>query len=250
MRHSLLINGTLCHHEHTVERGPMRIAEIYCSKQGEGSLTGTESVLVRTSGCNLRCWFCDTPYTSWEPEGTDISVEEILERVSKLGTRHVILTGGEPLLFAESIPLCQQVKAAGYHITIETAGTLFLAVECDLMSISPKLSNSTPSLQTPGNWHARHERTRRAADVVQRMLAHYDCQLKFVVEAPQDLEEIAQYLVSLGVSTDGKVWLMPQGTELLALQQIESWLKPYCESRGYHFCPRKHIEWYGFTRGT
>ena len=56
----------------------MRIAEIYLSIQGEGLLTGTESVFVRASGCNLRCRFCDTPYTSWFPEGDDLSVDEIL----------------------------------------------------------------------------------------------------------------------------------------------------------------------------
>ncbi len=59
----------------------MRIAEIFRSLQGEGRLTGVESVFVRTSGCNLRCGFCDTPYASWSPEGEDLSVDEILERV-------------------------------------------------------------------------------------------------------------------------------------------------------------------------
>ncbi len=63
----------------------MRIAEIYKSVQGEGFLTGVESTFVRTSGCNLRCWYCDTPYTSWQPEGEDLAVHEILARVEALG---------------------------------------------------------------------------------------------------------------------------------------------------------------------
>src|SRR5688500_7422646 len=113
----------------------MRIAEIYSSLQGEGLLTGTPSVFVRASGCNLRCWFCDTPYTSWEPEGEDRPVEEILEQVEQLrqrdDPRHAVITGGEPMLFAELIPLCDALHAAGLHITIETAGTLFLPVQCD-----------------------------------------------------------------------------------------------------------------------
>src|SRR5688572_13141518 len=101
----------------------MRVAEIYTSRQGEGLLTGTPSVFVRASGCNLRCWFCDTPYTSWEPEGEDWSVEEVLAEVEgqkwgrfttcqetasdgRLQTcpTHVVITGGEPMLFAELIP--------------------------------------------------------------------------------------------------------------------------------------------------
>src|SRR5439155_14137965 len=119
----------------------MRIAEIYTSLQGEGLLTGTPSVFVRTSGCNLRCWFCDTPYTSWQPEGEDWSVDAIIEEAQRLAAeiRHVVVTGGEPMLFAELIPLCARLHSAGLHITIETAGTLLLPVHCDLMSISPKL---------------------------------------------------------------------------------------------------------------
>ena len=85
---------------------PMRIAEIYRSVQGEGLLTGMPSVFVRTSGCNLRCWFCDTPYTSWRPEGHDMSTDEIVAQVEEWDTRHVVVTGGEPMLFAELIPLC------------------------------------------------------------------------------------------------------------------------------------------------
>ena len=125
----------------------MRIAEIFRSIQGEGCLTGTESAFVRTSGCNLRCSYCDTPYASWTPEGEDLSVDEIAARVDQLDRNHVVLTGGEPMLFAELIPLAARLRRSGRHITIETAGTLYLPLECDLMSISPKLSNSTPPLK-------------------------------------------------------------------------------------------------------
>ena len=140
----------------------MKIAEIYRSIQGEGILTGTESVFIRTSGCNLRCWFCDTPYASWQPEGDDLSVSEIMNRLSTWDCRHVVLTGGEPMLFAEMIPLCNRLRSENYHITIETAGTLYLPVECDLMSISPKTSNSAPDVADHPRWHRRHEHTRFA----------------------------------------------------------------------------------------
>ena len=91
----------------------MKIAEIYGSVQGEGLFTGTASVFVRASGCNLRCWFCDTPYASWQPEGDDLGVEEIFEQISLLGHEHVVLTGGEPMLFAELIPLAALLREAG-----------------------------------------------------------------------------------------------------------------------------------------
>ena len=111
----------------------MRVAEIYQSVQGEGFLSGVESAFVRASGCNLRCWYCDTPYASWQPEGEDLSVEEISICVDRLPCDHVVITGGERMLFAELIPLTEKLRARGRHITIETAGTLYLPVECDLM---------------------------------------------------------------------------------------------------------------------
>ncbi len=91
----------------------MKIAEIYRSRQGEGRLSGTPSVFVRTSGCNLRCWFCDTPFTSWTPEGDDLSVDEVMSQVNEWDCRHVVLTGGEPMLWSELIPLAEQLREQG-----------------------------------------------------------------------------------------------------------------------------------------
>jgi 7-carboxy-7-deazaguanine synthase len=228
----------------------MRISEIYKSIQGEGFLTGTESVFVRASGCNLRCWFCDTPYTSWRPEGDDYSVEEILRQVDQLDCSHVVLTGGEPMLFAELIPLCEGLRSAGRHITIETAGTLYLPLECDLMSISPKLTNSTPSADIAPQWRERHERTRHAPDVVRRLIAEYPYQLKFVVDTRADCDDVQSYLHELRQVNRSRVLLMPQGTDMQKLWRVAAWLEPYCDQHGFTFCPRKHIEWFGLVRGT
>ncbi len=247
----------------------MRIAEIYASLQGEGLLTGTPSVFVRASGCNLRCWFCDTPYTSWEPEGEDWSVEEVVAEAERLkwgrlpacresgrqdacptDIHHIVITGGEPMLFAEMIPLCDRLHTAGWHITIETAGTLFLPVKCDLMSISPKLTNSTPPILRAGKWHERHERTRHQPQVIRRLLGEYNYQLKFVIEEYGNLDEVQSWLAEFpGVPRDC-VLLMPEGVDLAVLRSIGEWLEPYCCQHGFGFCPRKHIEWYGAKRGT
>src|SRR5262249_2029762 len=160
----------------------MRIAEIFRSLQGEGFLTGTPSVFVRASGCNLRCSFCDTPYTSWEPEGEDLSVDEILRQVdSFLATdgpcHHAVLTGGEPRLFAELVPLAAALRERGLHITVETAGTLYLPLACDLMSISPKLANSTPSPERDERWRQRHEQSRHVPEVIRRLIDEYPYQI-------------------------------------------------------------------------
>src|SRR5688572_16874019 len=191
----------------------MRIAEIYRSRQGEGFLTGTESVFVRTSGCNLRCWFCDTPYTSWQPEGEDLSVDEIVRQVEKYDCNHVVLTGGEPMLSSELIPLAQRLRNLREHITIETAGTLYLPVECDLMSISPKLANSTPRANRDERWHRRHERSRHAPDVIRTLVSQYEHQLKFVVDSPDDCGDVERYLAELPQIDRANVMLMPQGTD-------------------------------------
>jgi 7-carboxy-7-deazaguanine synthase len=228
----------------------MKIAEIYNSLQGEGFLTGVESTLVRASGCNLRCWFCDTPYTSWHPEGEDLSVHEILARVDRLARSHVIVTGGEPMLYSELIPLGAALRARGLHITIETAGTLYLPVECDLMSISPKLAGSTPSASQSPGWSARHERVRQAPDVVRRLVREYPYQIKFVVDTRSDCELVEEYLRELTEIDRSRAMLMPQGTDRQTLERQAEWLEPYCREHQLHFCPRKHIEWFGLVRGT
>jgi 7-carboxy-7-deazaguanine synthase len=228
----------------------MRIAEIYKSRQGEGRLTGTESVFVRASGCNLRCWFCDTPYTSWEPEGDDLSVEEVIRQVEKHDCDHVVITGGEPMLFSELIPLTRQLRAACRHITIETAGTLYLPVECDLMSISPKLANSTPAADRDERWHRRHEHSRHVPEVIRALVREYDYQMKFVVESRGDCADVEKYLADFPEIDRRRVMLMPQGIDRATLARHETWLRPYCEELRLAFCARKQIEWYGHRRGT
>lgn len=228
----------------------MRVAEIYRAPQGEGLLTGTDSVFVRASGCNLRCWYCDTPYASWQPEGEDLSIEELLARITALEAQHVVLTGGEPMLFAELIPLCAALRAGGRHITIETAGTLYLPVACDLMSISPKLANSTPNAAGEPRWAVRHERCRHVPEVIRRLTAEYVYQLKFVVDCPADCEEVEQYLQELPHLARDRVMLMPQGVEREALTRQAQWLAPYCEEHRLGYCPRRQIEWFGHRRGT
>jgi 7-carboxy-7-deazaguanine synthase len=227
----------------------VRIAEIFASVQGEGFLTGTESAFVRASGCNLRCWFCDTPYASWRPEGEDLPVEEIVARVARLDRRHVVLTGGEPMLFAELIPLAAELRRLGHHVTVETAGTLYLPVECDLMSISPKLSGSAPSPDRDPRWAGRHGRSRHVPEVIRRLVAEYTYQLKFVVDRPEDCAEVEAYLAEFPEIDRRRVMLMPQGTDAATLAQKAQWLKPYCDEHRLGFCRRRQIEWFGLVRG-
>ncbi len=228
----------------------MRIAEIYRSVQGEGLMTGVPSVFVRASGCNLRCWFCDTPFASWHPEGYDMSTDEIVAQSEEWDCRHIVITGGEPMLFSELIPLSEQLRANGRHITIETAGTLHLPVACDLMSISPKFASSAPPNAAHPHWHRRHLRERHRPDVIRRLVTEFQYQVKFVVDTTADLDEVSAYLDEFPEISRERVLLMPQGTDADQLAARTLWLRPYCEAQGLIFCPRKQIEWYGPVRGT
>src|SRR5438094_8152450 len=94
----------------------MRLSELFYSIQGEGKLAGLPSVFVRASGCNLRCVWCDTPYASWDPEGDDVSIDEIVRRVGEFGSNHVVVTGGEPMIMPYIPPLSAAIKSGGYHV--------------------------------------------------------------------------------------------------------------------------------------
>jgi 7-carboxy-7-deazaguanine synthase len=227
----------------------VKISEIFYSVQGEGILLGIPSVFVRTSGCNLRCTWCDTPYTSWTPEGEDLDPAAILEQVRRYPAAHVVLTGGEPMIAAGIVELANMLREAGLHITIETAGTVFQPVACDLMSISPKLANSTPGEREGGRWAAQHDRLRLNFPVLRRLIGEYEYQLKFVVAQAEDLAEIRDVVERIGAPR-GKVLLMPEGTCAAALRERGLWLVEIAKREGYRYCPRLHIDLYGNLRGV
>jgi 7-carboxy-7-deazaguanine synthase len=241
----------------------MHIAEIFHSIQGEGQYAGTPSVFVRTSGCNLRCWFCDTAYTSWEPEGEQRSWEDVLAQVRGYQCAHVVITGGEPLLQSNVIPLTKALRFSKHHVTIETAGTVYLPVHADLMSISPKRPNSTPrpggpvpsgmSREVSGReleqWTVRHERTRDNPDAVSRLIDEFPYQFKFVIDRREDLEDVEGYLARFAAVPADNVWLMPQGVTAEELAAKAGWVEELAVARGYRYSPRLHIELFGNVRG-
>jgi len=230
----------------------MLISEIFHSLQGEGRLAGVPSVFVRTSGCNLRCNWCDTPYASWSPEGTPMTVAQIVAEVRRHPARHVVLTGGEPMIAPQLRALAAELKKSGHHLTIETAATIAPdGIACDLASLSPKLKNSAPDARLDEAWRKKHEALRWQPDVVRAWLDHYDYQLKFVVSEPGDVNEIEAMLGELQREIPrAQVLLMPEGVTQEALRARAGWLSELCKARGYRYAPRLHIELYGNKRGT
>ncbi len=294
------------------------ISETFVSLQGEGRLTGTPSWFVRTSGCNLRCVWCDTPYASWHPEVTTRTLEDLLEdgeRVMREGfaiapspgsagevpslrggggvhvpktktpsvaqsrdtspaepgegasgsvpVRHAVLTGGEPMMFDALAPFTHALRERGWHITIETAGTLRPEprVHADLMSISPKLRTSTPSAAQASErriaevWAGpggRHDQRRINLASLQALLDDHPApsrQLKFVMTSERDLVEIDDLLARLRGVTASDVMLMPEGVTVPTSDRAAQ-VQAICDARGFTYCRRLHIELYGNTRGT
>ena len=117
----------------------MKICEIFHSLQGEGIWIGATSVFVRTSGCNLDCKWCDTRYA--REEGREMALDDILSEVARFKCRHVCVTGGEPLAQKDITKLINRLLGAGYHVTVETNGSLPIEeLACDeRMTISMDL---------------------------------------------------------------------------------------------------------------
>lgn len=231
----------------------MLISEIFYSIQGEGELTGVPSVFVRTSGCNLRCAWCDTPYASWTPEGEPRSVAQIVAEVESHRTaRHVVLTGGEPMIAKEIRELAAALKKLGYHLTIETAATVAPeGIACDLASLSPKLLNSAPDPVEHATWRKKHEATRWQPEVVRAWIDAYPYQFKFVVTRAEDIDELEHMLGALKRDVPRhRVLLMPEGISVERIRTRSGWLAEVCKARGYRYAHRLHLELYGNKRGT
>jgi 7-carboxy-7-deazaguanine synthase len=223
----------------------MFVAETFASIQGEGILAGVPSFFIRTSGCNLRCAWCDTPYTSWKAEGNRRAVRDLLAVATAAGVRHVVVTGGEPLLQRELGELTRGLAANGHHITVETAGTLAPEFDCHLLSVSPKTSNSDPE----GRFRERHRALRSRIGPLQRLLSrHPEHQLKFVVRGKDDVGEIETLVEGLGVARE-RVLLMPEGRSAAEVAARAAAVARLCLEHGFRYTPRLHLELFGNRRG-
>ena len=231
----------------------MKISELFFSIQGEGELTGIPSVFVRTSGCNLRCRWCDTKYSSWTPEGENVDIEELVERVCSYPARHVVITGGEPMIAKDIKEFVDLLKQSGKHITIETAGTIAPnGIQCDLASISPKLSDSTPEKgEISEEWIERHDSTRIDHDILNEWIDSYEFQLKFVVSRKEEINEVKCIIDKIESDIlPEKVLLMPEGTDSETIHSRYAMLVDLCKENGFRMCNRLHLDLFGNTRGT
>ncbi|PSP54809.1 radical SAM protein [Halobacteriales archaeon QS_1_67_19] len=226
------------------------INELFESLQGEGRLAGVPSVFVRTSGCNLRCWFCDSYHTSWEPTHAAMGVDEVLAQVESYEADHVVVTGGEPMMHDAVVPLLEALDERGYHTTVETNGTVFRDAPIDLASISPKLASSTPTPEKDpkgeGEWAERHENRRIDREALANLVETYDFQLKFVVSDREDMDEITTLVERVRDDADAPVrdddvLLMPEGATRDRIEQTRPVTAELAREYGFRYTPRLHV---------
>ncbi|MGB9930973.1 7-carboxy-7-deazaguanine synthase QueE [Haloarcula amylolytica] len=241
------------------ETGDLPINELFQSLQGEGRLAGVPSVFVRTSGCNLRCWFCDSYHTSWEPTHDWFTVDDVLAAVEEYDADHVVLTGGEPLIHDSSADLLERLADRGYHTTVETNGTVVPDAPIDLASVSPKLASSTPTADRDpdgdGEWADRHEERRLDVPTLAELVETYDTQLKFVVTGREDMAEIERLVERLRDSAsarvrDDDVLLMPEGQTRDQLEATRETVADLSLEYGYRYTPRLHVDLWNDAPGT
>lgn len=234
--------------------------EIFHTIQGEGKNLGKPSIFLRTSLCNLHCIWCDTDYT-WNWAGTrfehennkkyskenfliELGVEEAIAHIRGFNCRHMVLTGGEPLLQqAELSELMVALKSMDeYTFEVETNGTLLPNKIFDQLigqyNVSPKLGNSNNS----ENLRLKHGPLSFYANSSK-------ANFKFVISTEDDLTEVTQIIDRYHILPD-KIYLMPEGRSEKELGKKRTWLVDICKKRNFNFTDRLHIHLYGNKRGT
>lgn len=221
------------------------ISEIFFSIQGEGRNTGKPSVFVRFWGCNLKCSWCDSKY-SWDPKeekATMMSLDEIVNLIQSSNCSHIIFTGGEPSLYQKQMDMIQvelKQSRGGYTYTfeIETNGSKEINQGFyNQINISPKLGNS-------GNDEYEIKAFESGEDGFIQM------DLKFVVSNLQDLVMTEEFITKhKKVINDRRmgIYLMPLGRD--SESQMNKIVMDHCMKKGYNFCSRAHLIWFGDGKG-
>ena len=231
----------------------LSLSEVFHSLQGEGAYSGVPSWFIRFNGCNLRCSWCDTPYTSWKPEGRALSLDSLLLefRSQHSRTHHYVITGGEPMIWPQQVTLLIEAirkQDGDAVITIETNGTRYHdEVLPNLWSVSPKLETSAPDSNHPAE-RFLHNRN-NLLNNLPRFSEKTAAQFKFVVTCPGDLDEVENIRAAYGISPR-QVIIMPEGNTAEAQLKALEWLPMECIKRGIRFMPRQHVLIWGPKRGV
>jgi organic radical activating enzyme len=238
----------------------LKTSEVFESIQGEGPFAGTPCIFIRLATCNLKCSWCDTKYT-WDWENYDMereiknfSICEVAQQITLMEKKHIVITGGEPLLQQNHIVVLLKLLKSkiqneniskNYFIEIETNGTIMPSKDIielvDQWNISPKTNNSLNKQQGID-----------LDRLYEKSLSFYKdlrgSTFKFVVDKPEDLSEIDQILKKFAIPKD-KVMLMPQGTTRENISQKTKWIAAYARENSFALTTRLHVLLWGNQRG-
>jgi 7-carboxy-7-deazaguanine synthase len=217
-----------------MQNNEIRITELFYSIQGEGLGAGVPCAFIRLVGCPLQCRFCDTAYSLDANAGEKVSIDEIIERLKEFKASYAVITGGEPMISPHLGRLCEKIKELDCHITIETSGIKYApALPCDLMSISPKLSNAYENKEDKDKY--------LKIDQLQKLIDNYNYQLKFVIDKKDDIAEVHLLIKELKNIDRKKVLLMPQAKTVSEYIGKSPMVAELCKENNFVFSPRLQL---------
>ena len=225
----------------------MQINEIFKSIQGEGPNFGKPAIFLRTAQCNLKCTWCDTKYTwDWKnydyaKEVKEMTIEEIKEQLIDLEIKHLVITGGEPLLQQDDLADLLSFLKPDFYVEIETNCTILpnkmLTDLVDQWNVSPKTENSGNPLELYEN------------DECYYFFANQEnCFFKYVVENESDIPEIKKFVAKYNIP-ENRVQLMTQASTKEEISAREKSISELAKANNFLFSPRLHVAMWGAQRG-
>jgi len=192
-----------------VKEDTLVIHEIYASIQGESTFAGLRCAFVRTTGCNLRCAWCDTPQAFFG--GTRMRRRDVFDKAIALGTPLVEITGGEPLLQPGVIPLMRELCDAGKTVLVETSG------EADVSRVDPRV-HKIMDLKAPGSGESRRNRWSNLDHIGARD------EIKFVLSSREDYEWMRAQIRERALATRTPNLLASTVFGKLAARDVVAWV--------------------------
>ncbi len=225
----------------------MQINEIFKSIQGEGPNFGKPAIFLRTAQCNLKCTWCDTKYTwDWKnydyaKEVNEMTIEEIKEQILDLEIKHLVITGGEPLLQQDDLADLLSFLKPDFYVEIETNCTILpnkmLTDLVDQWNVSPKTENSGNPLELYENNECYY------------FFANQEnCFFKYVVEDESDIPEIKKFVTKYNIP-ENHVQLMTQASTKEEISAREKSISELAKANNFLFSPRLHVAMWGAQRG-
>lgn len=212
----------------------MKISEIFFSIQGESTHAGLPCIFIRLAGCNLRCAYCDTAYAQDIEEGYELSIDEILHEIKKFKCSMVEITGGEPLIQDETIPLIKKILAKGCKVLLETNGTISLK---DIDKRVVKIMD----IKTPGSFPSQ------AFNENNLKYLKKDDEIKFVLVDRNDYDWAKALIKKYSLEKKSKI-LFSAAHKRLSLDELSRWMLE--DGLNVRLQPQLHKIIWGEKRGV